>query len=116
MTAEQERGLWGHAQMYRVATSDIQENGLNGLNSSYKGLCLYVDAMIAAAVAAEREACAKVCEDAGPPRVKRWQGTELETNAKVYAWYGVQFAAAIRALTTPQVIGKKNDIGLLPHA
>jgi len=53
MTAEQERGLWGHAQMYRVATSDIQENGLNGLNSSYKGLCLYVDAMIAAAVAAE---------------------------------------------------------------
>ena len=60
---------------------------------------LYASSPAQARALAIQEA-ARVCEW-GNAKVAKWSGTELETNAKSRAWDGLQYAAAIRALSSP---------------
>tara|TARA_R110000868_G_scaffold251914_3_gene508634 strand:+ start:727 stop:1152 length:426 start_codon:yes stop_codon:yes gene_type:complete len=61
---------------------------------------LYASSPAQARALAIQEA-ARVCEEWGNAKVAKWSGTELETNAKSRAWDGLQYAAAIRALSSP---------------
>jgi len=61
------------------------------LNSSYEGDDLFTGDQLRAAVLAEREACAKVCE-------------EMETCSDA-EFYGYEFAAAIRARGAASIRG-----------